>query len=288
MNGISGNLPNLACQWPSATAGTCWHISRTTRMMATTTQSKEITILTEQGDRVTISTAQHTQSSLLDYAGMAKAFATAHHNDDQLAESQTGWKKETRFGFKQSRHLSITVDGELNAREKREIRKIVGRLERLTWDFLNGVQDPQRLAKAFDTQKLQTISGISASFRQSRAVSVYQQETVAYRQQGIAGDQASQSSVADELNALNGLIKEMAQAVRQSPVDPRRAFNPIKQMFRALRNDLAAGAPENGIAPRAAVAKILQTELLERIRQLDARPAKAPFRLGPLTQPDKS
>ena len=146
------------------TCSRSYNTSELNRVTRSLEQHADVTLVTAEGDKVTLSSGSQAQMTYATYEDLRYTrgcFAEFH--------SET-------FGLEVSREYSILVDGDLNEKELRDIRKAVRAIEKIMRDFLSG-DIAHAAAKAMKISQLESISSLDASLQFERSLSVEQQVT---------------------------------------------------------------------------------------------------------------
>jgi hypothetical protein len=135
-----------------------------TQIKISQSQTADITIVTSEGDTVTLSSSKSAELS----------FATYN------AQGQVGGSSGTISGMSAELHrtsdLSITVDGDLSKDELKDIRSAIRIIQKAANDVLKG-HDEKASARAANLAGLAQIASIDADLEFNREVSVTQLST---------------------------------------------------------------------------------------------------------------
>ena len=202
--------------------------TRTQLTAVTSSRSLELDLVTEEGDKVTLS-----------IDARASAIYAAHGEmgmDDTSLYAQWGEFSGGTF----EREVSFTVEGDLNKQERREIRKVIRTINRMMHHFVQGKLNPM-MAKARKLEGLETIGSLAVEMSYERQVLVGQQTqaAVTYDPSGevprgaVITDLASQRPF-NERPTLDGAVWDAAETVAHdmakavafapAPADPLRAL----------------------------------------------------------------
>jgi hypothetical protein len=135
------------------------------------------------------------------------------------------------------REIQLTVEGELNRQERREIRKVLKTINKMMAQFVQGKLVPM-MNKAKKLGGLETIDSLELSMSYERQVLVAQQNqvSVAYDQYG----QSASAPTVDEKPAplqfaveARSLARDMAKEVKTAAVPGERFLAMAKNLFKA-------------------------------------------------------
>jgi hypothetical protein len=237
-----------------------------TRIETSNQQHKDITLVTEEGDRVTISSSFQSQAVYSTYEGISQYTVSATSENLGMEKNELAMFEGEKFDYETGRNFSISVDGDLNKQELKSIRKAVKTIDKIMTDILYGKNIPEGLAKAMEISNLSSIASLEANYQYEKTVLIEQtaiQEAVTYSKDGLAENIALPNN--NELNIENP-IDEMITAVKDSGVKPSKFIKPIKKLFANILNNLPDSDHQN--KPKAHLAKLIGTDLINRINQL--------------------
>lgn len=219
MNTI-GHFPSYPCD---AAALDNVRVSQSTRASLDTRANTEISLVTADGDRVTLSASSALQAtySTYDYLGRIGGQALAARNENlQVAGSDA---------------FSLTVDGELDQEELADIHKLLNALETAAADAFSGNGVPLTDSLA-DFGSLGSIESFNAILSYSRTVSAEQTSSAATAGEASAQDAAEAEPVTGprETRNIKPLLNRLAQAARRLEHENRLDKVP-KRFMRLLK-----------------------------------------------------
>ena len=136
--------------------------SRLTQVQAETYTSADITLVTAEGDKVTLSTD----------AGIQAAY-TRYDIHGHLRGHGIKRRAET-LQLASANDISLQIDGNLNDAERADIQQALGTIEQFAADFFDGREDrvPNQI---FSLGNLNTLRSIDATLELSQSLTVSQQ-----------------------------------------------------------------------------------------------------------------
>ncbi len=159
-----------------------------TRIETSNQQHKDITLITEEGDRVTISSSFQSQAVYSTYEGISKYSVSATSENLDMEKNELAWFEGEQIEYENDGNLTISVDGDLNKQELKSIRKVVKTIDKIMPDILYGKHIPYGLAKAIETNNLSSIASLEANYQYGNTMLVEQtaiQEAVTYSMDGL-------------------------------------------------------------------------------------------------------
>ena len=228
-NAVSCNCPK------DLTANRSFQASLTRVAAVSSSRSLDLDLVTEEGDKVTLSI--DTRASAV-YAAHGKVGM----EDDRLHGE---WGEFSGGSFE--REVVLSVEGDLNRQERREIRKVIKTLTRMMNNFVEGRLNPM-MAKAQKLQGFETIERLEVDMSYERRVMVARQTEAAVSYDRIGGAKPDgekpvrvvESPVKREAEVVKKeaemVAMEMASEVvsAQSPMDPLKEL--ADRLLRAYRD----------------------------------------------------
>ena len=268
MNTITGHHPTCFDNSFAATDSYRLNAARVSQTAVSAEQNAAITIMTEQGDRVTLSVDAAYQSSYTTYSGLAA-------NNDAYANIEG-----RQFSFDLSLEQSIRVEGDLNEQELKDIKKLLKRLDRVIHKFLDGkfekvAQKAARLLKNMETidsvearvEVAQKAAAVDAQYVEATALSSFNGER-------SAGRRPLPLEHSFEFNPIRELTDEMVDVVKESQVDPVKVTRFLDNFIqRLLANATRGGQADSDIA---SLTRLIQSDFFQKLQNLSAKEPKAP------------
>jgi hypothetical protein len=222
---------------PSTTYG--MQASQTRVAAVSGSRSLDVNLMTREGDKVTLS--MDAKASAI-YACHGAAGMDENGMDARWGEFASG-----RF----ERDMTLTVEGDLNGQERREIRKVIGAINRMMHGFVQGKLSPM-MAKAEKLAGLETIDSLDVeiSYQNRVLVAQHSQDAVLYDRTGEVtppgagtGNRAGETPMSLQARAV---AEDMAETIHTSgaPMDPMRAM--ADRMLQAYRDQVSQWHPLGG------------------------------------------
>lgn len=191
MDSISSSSSTATCSWDNAAVTQSYNALQFSKIAASSTESKGITIFTDEGDKVTLSYDQQMQASYADLKALSyQGNFTISENQAAVKEILSRIQRES-FQLEESRNLIITVDGDLNAQELADIQKAINAIDGIMTDLLQGGSISDAMTEAAGIRDLESIASLEADYRYEKAVWVEKitlQESEAYTGYGMPED----------------------------------------------------------------------------------------------------
>lgn len=220
-------------------------------------RSADITIITDDEDTVTLSIDSHVKAVALTYEEMARTGSSYSESRGEMV------------GIDISQEVKFSVDGTLDAQERKEIKQVLETIFKMVKDFLSGAfGQGMEAAQQFD--ELESISSVKAEFEAK--------DTTAYVSQSVAREvtqvQAPAPKAVPKLSApgrgrppvikpevapravptantestkapVEVLADRMVEVVKESGVDPAKVQKPVDKMFGRLMRKFLKDGPFN-------------------------------------------
>jgi hypothetical protein len=196
-------------------------------------QSSQITILTDEGDTVKLSTRQHAEADLLTYQHLVGSDGGSVREKIQLAD------------FEMEREVDLAVQGDLSGQEMADIQALLKDLGGMLKAFLTGVDEGDaELGGTGGLDRFESLSAFTADFEYR--VSMH-----------YLNFQADQSA-----------IRPAAEPGDLSPADPK-AVNPAAAVSSLSAAEAAAVGGQASVAPEAfrADAEQVAAKMAKRVHE---------------------
>ncbi len=236
------------------TANRSFQASQTQLAAISSSRSLDLDLVTEEGDKVTLSI--DTQASAI-YA----AYGSVDMDDEGFSGE---WGEFSGGVFE--REIELSVQGDLNKQERREIRKVIKTLNRMMNDFVEGRLNPMA-AKAQKLQGLETIESLAVDMSFERQVLVAQQTEAAVsydRTGGVTPEKRTpvhfvEAPIAKQVEVVKKeaevVAMDMAGEVASSPAP----MDPLKELADRLLE---------AYRDQAAEFNSLAAEILDHVRDI--------------------
>ena len=235
---------------PAARQATTLDASLTRVSAASQSQHLEMELVTAEGDRVTLSLESQSRSLAVQYTGM-------HAEPNQVSFSQGEISAS-----EQEQSMTMTLEGDLNEQEKKDLGKVLKTLKKMMADFVNDRLKPM-MAKANQLGKLDTVAGLDVEMDYSRQVMTAEQTRIdtTYNQQGALEQPGAQARrpaerpprPEDNWRALHqeaqALTDAMAEQMKQAHQFIEKMQDRIRDMFNDFHDRVAAWNPAEPAGP---------------------------------------
>jgi hypothetical protein len=259
--------PSLTCQQQVSTSGST-QMSQTQLAAKSETRHLEMNLVTAEGDKVTLSFDSQSMTLM---AGYQEAGSSS-----EGSYTRQGYLSARTF----ERSMSLTVEGDLNDQEKKDIRKVIHTLKKMMHHFVSDKIRPM-MAKAQKLGKLDTVAGLDIEMSYSRQTLAAEQQQISttYNQQGqvTAPQEETPAPVEntptwdDVASQADTLTDAMARQMSSVQAFIDRMQGSIRKIFDDFRQQMAALNPDDNTGP-ALIADMHENFLAKVLEQ--ASPAK--------------
>lgn len=219
------SLPSLAAFHPSTTQGAQSFTDLKTLNAGSSTIAN-LTVLTADGDKVTISRKSESQVAYASYNFLGER------------DGQTTSYRETSLEFDRRNQFQLSVEGDLSQQERADLEKLVQKIDKVIKKFLKGDVDGAR-AKALQIGNLGSLSRVDLSVEHTESLTVTRQQTVQASEAEASkeSDDPAPTSVAD-------LIRQIVKAVKESRIDQGKLKAHLPDSLAGLFHTLGLGSPD--------------------------------------------
>ena len=235
-----------------------YNVSQINHASIASEQSTDITIMTEEGDKVTLSSDIQIDASLTTYNSKALTNTTYAESRGKL------------LSFDVNRQIDIAVEGDLNDQEMEEIEKVLKAISEMIDDFLSGNKD-QSAESTGSFADLTTISNVEAEFEIKKSLSLVNFSSAKYAaysavQENSEPSKAGAEDSGEDAGAVGRLTDRMLQRVKNSGVKPEKFIEPAERMF----SRRSRGFRHHGPAGRRKMSlhRLIRADFFQKLKKL--------------------
>ena len=243
--------------------GGTYYGSQITNLSSSQHKNTDITIMTDEGDRVTLSADSQRQTSHLTYSFLGRG-----------GGARVQLQGES-YSMEINRELSIAIEGDLNEEELMDIQKAIKTIDRILYKTLSGKTD-HALAMIHDVSNMESISGFSASLEI--------ENTVSFQQQTIVETQIPAPEMTNEIrpegilppnDRINKVTDNIMEALKHQKFNKRKLIRPLNRYFSKLFKGISEKNADPEKSEKMGMAHRIRSEILERLeRQNQEGPVK--------------
>jgi len=265
MNSIDPYTASSLHPWDLGAQINNYHELHLTRIAASFQQSENITLFTQEGDRVTISGAEEKRISYETYEAIAgRAISGTKGNPAASGEGFFGFQGQ-RLELETSKSLSISVEGDLSEEELQDIRKALKVIDGIMKRVLYGKGLSEDMGRPLMLGELDSLSSIEANYGYTRVISLEEESAREVDLASLSGVSNDLAPTVDYHPELKSPTEQMGEVIANSGVKPSKFIKPIKGLFSNIIRGLPQDSPLHG--PRVRLAKLIKGQLLHRIEQ---------------------
>jgi len=254
---IQCNYPSMVPPWNgqiSKPTSQAVQVANTQVTLVSTNQEVVLNLTTNEGDKISISLAARTQSDYLKY------LETGQDKEGSYA------RQLQMFSTNSEQNFTMTVEGNLNEQERKDIDKVLKTIDKMMTNFVQGHLEPM-MTKANGLPQLDNISGLSLKMSYTRDVLVAQQTEIqrvsdplgtTYDSRGqltgmrpvLATEQPKFTQPQSQITAeADDLSTAMAKQLTQVREFSTRLSSAIKQIFDKYRQYVEKLNPDDAFGP---------------------------------------
>ena len=208
-----------------------------------TRANADISLITADGDRVTLSgsSALRATHTTYDYLGRLQGQAVVAHGE--------------KFQISTNSEFTVAVQGELDQKELADIKKLFYAIQTTAADLFSGESD--KFPAAFRELGLDSIESFEAVLSYSREASVEQKSSITSAGQAPTASATERTSTdkPSKSKSTDWFLEKLAQVARRLE-DDEKNFDKLPQrfiqLFKKLAHNLTLDEHEQGLADRIA------------------------------------
>ncbi|MCP5105124.1 MAG: hypothetical protein GY950_17175 [bacterium] len=208
------------------------------RFNAARKETQDITITTDEGDKVTI-------SALSGFKADYMAFDYSEQVKGKIA-SMEGEK----FNFVAKHAFQMSVEGDLNEEEREDIEKVLGELDAVMKDLVSGDLESIMERVPGIMEDTESLESLNAVLKFSQRVTMEQRSM-------------TQEKLLSSSNLVAKITNQLMDIIEESKVDAEELQEPVKGYFSQLLDKMGMESGEDN--PMTRMLEQLNSELLNRL-----------------------
>ncbi|MEA1923486.1 MAG: hypothetical protein U9N63_12615 [Pseudomonadota bacterium] len=212
------------------------------RVTASTSLSKDIAIETDEGDKVTLSYKNDISFQAASYDAFYQRDSLINGENGDLMRRQTAQSHTDIFSYSQESRFSLSIEGDLNGQERKDIREALEIIDKLMMDTLSGGDLLQAAQDAAKILELESIDTVGADYRYQSLVTIEEMTQVAsvsnYGDSGAPEDTLSGLELPERSSTeerVQELIDQMAEFIEEWAVEKKlkteHFLRPVEKLF---------------------------------------------------------
>ncbi|MEA3333478.1 MAG: hypothetical protein U9Q58_07770, partial [Pseudomonadota bacterium] len=212
------------------------------RVTASTSLSKDIAIETDEGDKVTLSYKNDTSFQAASYDALYQRNSLINGEDGNLMRRQTAQTHADLFSYSQESQFSLSIEGDLNEQERKDIREALEIIDKLMMDTLLGGDLLQAAEDAAKILELESIDTVDADYRYQSLVTIEEMTQVSsvsnYGDSGALEDAPAELELPERSSTeeqVQELIDRMAEFIEdwaaEKKLKTEHFLRPVEKHF---------------------------------------------------------
>jgi hypothetical protein len=236
----------------------------TSAIAASRQEQKDITIYTDEGDKVTLSFEAADQLVYSEYQGQAQHAQALDMPNVATVQMQRVNVEQKTIELDRQRAFTITVEGDLNEQELADIKTALQKIDTLMIDILYAGDFSEVAETTSELRNLKSLAGIEAAYNLDTTVAVQQtkvqENTLSIREQSPLVDRRGRGH-----RGMPGrrFVDELVRIVKHTGIKPRMFLHPLKALFKDYSAHL--GNENHASKPHADWVRGVQQDLFDKI-----------------------
>ncbi len=213
------------------------------QVTASTSLSKDIAIETAEGDKVTLSYRNDTRFQAASYDAFYQRNSLVNGENGNLMQQQTAQSHTDIFSYSQETSFSLSVEGDLNEQERKDIREALEIIDKLMMDTLQGGDLLKAAQDAAKILEFESVATVDADYRYQSLVTVEELTQVAsasnYGNSGALEDDLLALELPEQPTSTEGqvqeLIDQMAEFIEEWAAEKKlkmeKFLDPVEKLF---------------------------------------------------------
>jgi len=211
-----------------------------TQIAASSQEQKDITIYTDEGDKVTLSFESDNKVYYSKYQGYSRQIQTLERQNAAAFQMQSVAVKQETIEIDSQRAFTIAVEGDLSDQELEDIKTALQKIDALMTDILYENDFSEVAATISQLGELDSLAGIEADYQFAKEVAV--QRTELHEKSQTASNEspvhAHHRRARHRMMPGNRFVNDLIRIVKDSGIKPRMFTGPLKALFRGFSERL--------------------------------------------------
>lgn len=268
MDGVCSCNQNIPDNWNHSAYGKSVNAMEYNRISASSSESKDVTIFTDEGDKVTISYDQKTEASYSNLKALSYQGAFATENDIAVTEEKLTRMQAEQFSFENSKNLSISVDGDLSQEELADIKEALKQIDGMMTDLLHGGDISEAADEIEAIRNLESLSRLEADYSYEKEVLVEHfgaKQTTTYSEYQ-APERIGRGRHRRGQKSLERLIEKMEKLIEDSKARPSKFLKPLQRLFDKMSQRLNDDDP--ALDDKRQTIQLVESELIKTVEKM--------------------
>ncbi len=241
------------------------------RISLTSNESKDITIITDEGDKVTLSYDHQVESTYAGLKALSYQGATATADGMEMIKETLTRMDAEHFQFENSQHMTISVDGDLNNQEMADIKMAIKQIDEIMTGLLHGENISEAAKNIEDLKHLESLSSFEADYSYERDVLLerYVAREVNTSSEYKSLERTGRGRHRIKHDALEKLIDKMANFLEDSKTKPHKFFRPLRKLFADISDRLDDQHLDHTVKKH--IVGLIESALIEKVESMTLR-----------------
>lgn len=203
------------------------------QIAAASQMEKDITIYTDEGDKVTLSFESEKSVYYANYQGQTRQVQELGLQNAAALQMQQVAVSGEMLAMNNNSNFAIAVEGDLNDQELKEIKTALQKIDTLMTDILYRNDTARMATTTAELRQLDSLVGIEADYQYKKAEMV-QQSTLSDRSETVRTKAPVDSHRRSGRRRvpIRRMLNDLIQRVKASGVKPRMFARPLKELFK--------------------------------------------------------
>lgn len=232
-------------------------MAESTQARISHSQSTDVVLYTQDGDKVTLSSSTQFQAKYATYEGLAGV------------GNAIAWNKGESFEMSAGTQFSLSIEGNLDAQEKADIEKALKTIDKIMTDLMSG-KTGKAMQSAEKLGRLDSLQSLSADLQIHREVYYEHRETAMIASEASAGESdppVNQVIAEESATAEAAAADSIAETVRASGTVKEKLISLLDQYFSELEKNVSKGRSDG--PGKAAMIDRVKSGWLEHMVEMD-------------------
>ncbi len=210
-------------------------------------ENADITIITDEGDRVTISANSELDIGCYSYSSLVNRNGSSQN------------VQEKSFISKYNSNISFSVDGDLNSQEYEDVLSVLNTIDSIMENALSDGTDPS-LGFGEGIDELDSISAIDASLEVEKSITVEKEITI----EASSTEYPHARHGKSRGKRIGQIVNRIMDAIEQAQIESHKMIDPMDKYMSGLIEALTVEDTE--VADRKEIARLVRSGILGQMK----------------------
>ena len=240
----------------------------TTEIAARSQAQKDITIYTDEGDKVTLAFESEDELLYANIQGHAYQAQKVGMQNAAAVQLQSVMVAQQSIALEREQSFTVTVEGDLSDQELEDIKTALQKIDSLMTDILYAGDFSEAAETTSELRGLESLAGIEATYQYATDIAVQQTEV---QENALAASKESPAfhrrGHGHRRMPASRFVDDLVKIIKDAGIKPRMFLRPLKGLFKDYSGH--SGHAKHAGKPHFDWVRDVQKDLFDKIESND-------------------